>query len=529
MALAFRYDSHSEIGLVRKTNQDSGYVSPTMLAVADGMGGAAAGDLASTVAARELESTDERLAERLAEMIAGTGEPVVPDAEATVVQHAGVVDEDQPTDASADDTIVQPALTVAGETDAAADPTTMEDSVDDTPVASAVSPETAVLTLMAGALQRTNDRIAQLVEDDRSLEGMGTTVCGGVLFDDKLALMNIGDSRGYLIRDGELERITHDHSWVQTLVDEGRISEAEALEHPHRSLILRVLNGNPQHEPDFSVIPLRVGDRLMFCSDGLCGLVTDEQIAARIGHDSRMEAIDDLVDLAHDAGGHDNITIIIADIVEGEPQGKVRVIGAAEHTKIPAPSENTATLTALPAVSADSAEATELSEDERYAPADKRSTKTRFKVMLGVFLPLLVLLGAGFGWYSYTQTQYYVGVKDDHVAIYQGIPDRIFEVELSKVVETSHTRVTDLPTRYQLQVQNNIRATNLDTARSTVKELDGFAQRCVAQREARARSTTPLPGPGTTPEPGQPTPSASTASPTPTPTATPYDPTTEGC
>ncbi|WP_246227914.1 PP2C family protein-serine/threonine phosphatase [Propioniciclava coleopterorum] len=273
MALTLSYDAHSEIGLVRTTNQDSAYVSPTMLMVADGMGGAAAGDLASAIATWELERTDAELDARVAAARAereASGEPVP-------------TGEDEP-----------------GEL------------VD-------------VLTVLASTLARANDRLIERVEDDPGLAGMGTTVCGFVLADDRLAVVNIGDSRAYLVRDGSLHRVTRDHSWVQSLVDEGRISEEEALEHPHKNLVLKVLNGAAQHEPDLGWLDIRVGDRLMICSDGLCGLVTDAAMAPVLTAGlPRGETIDRLVGLAHAAGGHDNITIVLADVEDGGPAGAPR-------------------------------------------------------------------------------------------------------------------------------------------------------------------------------------------------------------
>ena len=204
MTLALRYVAHSEVGLVRKNNQDSAYISPTMLIVADGMGGAAAGDLASAVAVRELRAAD--------------GE-------------------------------------YSGE---------------------------EMLDVLAGAIESASETISDLVESDPRLDGMGSTVCG-VMFDGtRLGLANIGDSRAYRYRDGNLVRLTRDHSWVQTLVDDGRITEAEALEHTHRSLILRVINGQPQHVPDLELSPALAGDRLLICSDGLCGFVTDDVIASHL-------------------------------------------------------------------------------------------------------------------------------------------------------------------------------------------------------------------------------------------------------
>ena len=217
MSLALRYLAHSEIGLVRKNNQDSAYVSPTMLVVADGMGGAAAGDLASAVAIRELKAADG----------AQTG--------------------------------------------------------------------AAMLEVLGTAIDRAADAMSELIDADPKLDGMGSTVCGLMFDGNEFGVANIGDSRAYRYRDGDLARITRDHSWVQTLVDEGRITEAEALEHPHRSLILKVINGQPQHLPDLELVDARAGDRLLICSDGLCGLVTDAAISAHLDG-PREQVIADLVE-----------------------------------------------------------------------------------------------------------------------------------------------------------------------------------------------------------------------------------------
>ena len=136
--------------------------------------------------------------------------------------------------------------------------------------------------MLAFAIDQANDKIAELVESDLSLEGMGTTVTGAMFDGTNLGLAHIGDSRAYLLRDGHLERLTHDHTWVQSLVDDGKISESEAAMHPHRSLLLKVLNGQPTNDPDLAMVPVMAGDRLMFCSDGVCGLIADDAIEAAL-------------------------------------------------------------------------------------------------------------------------------------------------------------------------------------------------------------------------------------------------------
>ena len=448
MALTLTWTAHTEIGLVRKNNQDSAYVSPTMIMVADGMGGAAAGDLASAVAILELRDTDVSLAERL-----------VPAS-----------DDDKPD----------------------------------------------VLGVLAGALQRANDHLNDLIADDPALDGMGTTVCGFILFEDALAMVNIGDSRAYRLRDGVLERLTHDHSWVQTLVDDGRISEAEALQHPHRSLVLRVLNGSPAHRPDLQWADLRAGDRLLVCSDGLCGLVTDAAISERVRIADRDEAVGALVGLAHAAGGYDNITIVLTDVVVDGPLGAPAILGSAEDAALPE-TEDTATIDPIVIDAADAAASEErvITERDRYALTGRRRPATVVKLALGLLLPLLAIGGAGWGWFSYTQTRVYIGSHTEQVAIFAGVPDTILGRPLSHVVETDATRVADLPPYFAERVKATIAVENLDRARVTVAELRAKAAQCIAQREARAKATAaPVSTPPVTPA----TPGASV---TPDPATTP--------
>ncbi len=188
MTFSLRFAAHSEVGRIRKNNQDSGYASPTMLLVTDGMGGAAAGDLASAVAAQEAARSDQRAAD---------GEEM--------------------------------------------------------------------LERMAGMIARANTKLTELIEEDLELDGMGTTFCGAMFNGTQFGLAHIGDSRGYLLRDGELTQLTHDHSWVQSLLDDGKITPEQAATHPHRSLILKVLNGQVEFEPDLDVLKAQ-GGRPFPCS-----------------------------------------------------------------------------------------------------------------------------------------------------------------------------------------------------------------------------------------------------------------------
>jgi len=415
MTLLLRFATHSEIGLVRKNNQDSGYASPHLLLVADGMGGAAAGDLASAVAVEVIREVDG--------------------------------------------------------------PTAAEQ----------------MLPVLAAAIAAANDRIAELVEQDGSLDGMGTTVTGALFDGHELGLAHIGDSRAYLLREGRLERLTHDHSWVQSLVDDGKIDQDEAAVHPHRSLLLRVLNGQPANEPDLTRLPLQEGDRLLLCSDGLCGLVEDDEIAAGLAVPELERALEELVGAALAAGGIDNITVILADVLDGVPAVagdtvEAVVLGAAAERGIPGTGGaqededddpealRSGGATALGAASGPHGVGEPDEDEARYAPQPPRS-RHRLRPLAGILVGVLVLAAAVGSAYAWGRTQYYVGVHQAQVAIYQGLPEKVV-VPLSRVYEVQPLSVDGLPPFYADQVRAGIEVSSLRSARQTVAELSEAAQRC---------------------------------------------------
>ena len=423
MTLQLKYAAHSEIGLIRKNNQDSGYASPHLLVVADGMGGAAAGDLASAVAIDAIRKIES------------------------------------PTEGK------------------------------------------QMLEVLADAIDAANTKIAELVEADVSLEGMGTTLTG-VMFDGvELGLAHIGDSRGYLYRDGELERLTHDHTWVQSLVDEGKISESEAALHPHRSLLLKVLNGQSTNDPDMTIVPVRAGDRFLLCSDGVCGLIDDDMIETALQLPVLNDAVKRLVVESLHEGGIDNITVIVADVVEADGDDDVIVLGAAAEQPIRAPGAPRRRL----AEDVDDPEDTLVTrladselppdDEERYSPQAPRQHRFR-RPLIGLLVLLLVAI-AGLGIaYEWTRSQYFVGADRDRVAIFQGLSDGIPGLSLSRVYEVQQLAINELPPFYQEQVKANIDVSSLDSARATVAELNEAAKRC-----ALTEHTTPQPSasPGSKP------------------------------
>lgn len=410
------YRIASDVGRIRKNNQDSGCASPTMLLVADGMGGAAAGDLASTVAV------------------------------STAVAGDGFVEGEQMLDALGD------------------------------------------------IVRRANNRIADLVADDHSLEGMGTTVSGGLFDGHHFGVCHIGDSRIYLIRDGEMEPLTHDHSWVQSLIDEGNLTEEDAATHPHRSLLLKVLNGHPTNVPDTAYVELRAGDRLVLCSDGLCGFVSDEAIQRRASGDSLDESCESLVEAALDAGGLDNITVILAEVVERAPDPPLEPtsVGAVTTIEVPEiaprsidlgddeddPDESDAPV--RPSAPEPSEPADE--EDLRYAisPTPRRRW---LRTLIITLLALVVMAGGCTAAVAWGRTQYYVGVADDKVAIYQGLPQNVLGLPLSTVYEVQDIDLADLPPYRRQQLTETIRSASLNDAHNTVAELRKIAEDCRESKE----------------------------------------------
>jgi serine/threonine protein phosphatase PrpC len=466
MPLTLRYVARSDVGLVREGNEDSGYAGPYLLAVADGMGGHAAGEVASRAAIDEL-----------------------------------VLAEQDPRDS---------------------DP----------------------LETLTTAIEAANKRIRQLIVDDSSREGMGTTVTALLWTGSALGLGHIGDSRAYLLRDGAIQQLTHDHTFVQSLVDEGRITLEEAGVHPARSLILKALQGQGDVDPDLQVLEARAGDRLLVCSDGLTGVVSDqtleETLAAVPGLD---DAADELVRLALAGGAPDNVTLVLADIVETdrprEPDDTAEafLVGAAASNEEPPPERPHrrrpgAALRAL--VGAEESHPKPTAEDleaMRYAPQPPRRRR---------WLRTLVIVAAiaAVGWAAlnfasgWVRDQYYVGDSNGQVAIYQGVSQEIGPIRLSELHDIpGGLPVESLPELYRQQVTDTITADDLDDADDVVERLRLEACRAHERLDGGASPSptpTPTPTPTVTTPPATPPATAAPRAGTPTPTPTPTDGATPG-
>jgi protein phosphatase len=170
------------------------------------------------------------------------------------------------------------------------------------------------------ALAWGNETIGFVAECRPETAGMSTTLTAVAVEADAYVLANVGDSRTYLLRDGELMRLSRDDSFVEELVERGHITPEQARRHPARSLVLQALDGAPDRTPAVVRLPARAGDRLLLCSDGLSDVLSDEEIAAQLSqHASRSACVDRLVQLALDAGARDNVSVIVADVVAGDP------------------------------------------------------------------------------------------------------------------------------------------------------------------------------------------------------------------
>ena len=478
MSLSLRFAAGSHKGMIREGNEDSGYAGPRLLAIADGMGGQAAGEVASS------------------EVIS---------------------------------TLVQ-----------------LDDDV----------PGSDILTSLGTAVQRANEQLRMMVEEDPQLEGMGTTLTALLWTGQRLGLVHVGDSRAYLLRDGVLTQITQDHTWVQRLVDEGRITAEEAETHPQRSLLMRALDGRGQVEPDLSIREVRAGDRYLICSDGLSGPVSHQTLEETLGsYYAPQQTVQELIQLALRGGGPDNITCIVADVIEvgatdllsGQASQAPEVVGAVADTQqhplhdphlLDTPAGRAAGLGRTPQAPQGAfgpaegyqsgydqqpgygapagdfgpaegyqdgydqdgdwgdpagfppGEGGEYGGPDPYAgdpPPSRRKKKRGMKITLIGVLVLAVLGGGGWFAWQWNQGQYYVGTDNGHLAVFRGTDQNLAGLKLSSVYQQfDDVELKYLPAFQRDQVAKNIQAGSLDDARKQVAALRAQAEVCKKVADSKA-------------------------------------------
>ncbi|HJE60632.1 MAG TPA: Stp1/IreP family PP2C-type Ser/Thr phosphatase [Nocardiopsis listeri] len=435
MTIALRYAAYSDVGCLREGNEDSGYAGQHLLAVADGMGGYAGGEVASSIAIssiRSLDTSDDPRAEEMAEVL-------------------------------------------------------------------------------QQAVEKANESLALRIRQEPQLENMGTTLTAMLWSGSQVALIHIGDSRAYLMRGSRFEQITHDHTLVQTLVDEGKITEEEVATHPQRSLILRALDGKTPVDPDISISRAKPGDRYMLCSDGLSGVVSKKTIHETLATESDPRAAaKKLIELAIRGGGPDNITTVVADVIETDsdqegPTVGSQVVGAADQRDAATgPNETSPARRAqeLRGSGGDTAEMDPIDEQAPpppgtygASPFEERAyddydgspprdpdpePEYRTRSWWPIILVFVIVVGAiaGGGYYfgsRYIEDQYFVGVSSDgeSVSIYRGIDTNIAGFDLSEEVERTELRLDSLAPTDQEALRNNIEANDLTDAQAKVEDLQG--------------------------------------------------------
>ncbi|CAL9514346.1 MULTISPECIES: Stp1/IreP family PP2C-type Ser/Thr phosphatase [unclassified Streptomyces] len=439
MSLSLRFAAGSHKGMIREGNEDSGYAGPRLLAIADGMGGAAAGEVASSEAISTIVALDDDI------------------------------------------------------------------------------PGSDVLTSLGAAVQRANDQLRQMVEEDPSLEGMGTTLTALLWTGQRLGLVHVGDSRAYLLRDGVLTQITQDHTWVQRLVDEGRITEEEATTHPQRSLLMRALGSGDHVEPDLSIREVRAGDRYLICSDGLSGVVSHQTMEETLAsYQGPQETVQELIQLALRGGGPDNITVIVADVLDLDTGDTLAGQLSDTPVVVGAVAENQHQLSDNGIMQTPAGRASGLGRqvpgqgggefgppgsgdvtgfiptggfgayDEDDFAKPRKGRKWLKRSFYGA-LALAVVGGGLYGGYRWTQTQYYVGTNGEHVALYRGISQDLAWVSLSEV-EKDHPEIElkYLPPYQRKRVEATMAEGNLKNAQEKIDELAVQASACKKQSEQRA-------------------------------------------
>lgn len=344
------FGSRTDIGCIREHNEDSLIVSPPLFAVADGMGGHAAGEVASEIAVNTL----------------ATHAPDHIDAEA-----------------------------------------------------------------LGNAVVRANHEVIAAAQDGRGREGMGTTMTAAMLEGERLVVAQVGDSRAYLLHQGVLQQLTRDHSLVSDMVEAGQLTNAEARVHPQRSVITRALGSDPDMLADLYEINVESGDRLLLCSDGLSSMLEDNEIEAVMSRISDPQrCANSLVGEALNAGGHDNVTVIVADV------------------------------TGFSAVR-----------------EKKAARKIRTSVILILILFAMIIGGAVLGFNYYTENSVYLANENGKVAIYRGIPGTLFGFEASEIDQVTDINVADLKPSVASRLEEGITVDNREQAEALIEDYRKEAQK----------------------------------------------------
>jgi protein phosphatase len=339
---------------------------------------------------------------------------------------------------------------------------------------------------LVAQLKTINEKLSHVVDSNPELAGLGTTVSGMVRVGDRFVVAHIGDSRIYRLSNGELTQVTADHTFVQQLIDAGRITEAEAKDHPRRSVLMRVL-GDVDDDPsiDTTDLPAIPGERWLLCSDGLTGVLDDAHVRDMLAADSAPETVSArLVDRALNGGGPDNITVIVVDVGGEDGEARADFVGsAASKRKLPAVRTGETGSSPRPKTRSVPVSTSELplpttpSESRPAAAPERRvlSARGRRRLRAGIIavVVLAILVAAAVWGYSWTQSRFYLGANGPHVAVFQGIPVTLGGLALSQVYLDSDVLVSSLPAYERTQVAQSISYDNVSDAVTALNRMTG--------------------------------------------------------
>jgi PPM family protein phosphatase len=395
----------TDVGRVRDGNEDAYLVADSVFAVADGMGGHLAGEIASAKALEPVEALDGKV-------------------------YADAAD---------------------------------------------------AVTALRDAVVEANATVSQLADDEPLYRGMGTTLTAVMVEGRRLHIAHVGDSRAYLLRGGQFNQLTDDHTLVQHLIDEGQITKEEAASHPQRSIITRAIGVARDVDVDSMTLDLQPGDQILLCSDGLTGVVSDEDICEALAHDGDDEntIIASLIDKANAGGGPDNITVVLLRYDPdgpGDPSnhtlgGSAAEAGTEERGEGPIVAINTrddagpgdwaGRLGNYGALGRGGGSRVPDDHDDRRGGWLGRATA----ITLGVIV--LVGLLAGGGWFLVSQ-QYYVGLDGEQVVIYRGVDAAVGPLELARIAERTQLGADDVPAWYRAALEDGVTAADINDARRIV-------------------------------------------------------------
>ena len=343
---------------------------------------------------------------------------------------------------------------------------------------------------LQSALLAANTLIAETVFDHAELTGMGTTVSGLIRVGDQVALGHIGDSRIYRLRDGELDQLSTDHTFVQRLVDSARITQEEAAVHPRRNVLMRVLGDiDSAPEIDTTVLSTANGDVWLMCSDGLSSYVSDDKIRTILkNHGNPKDAANRLIKEALDHGAPDNVTVVVASIGEDNYSGSLppQIVGSAAlpltyEAEIARKALRLPTLLLHPLKSSapeDSHFEPESEEylDELYYEHRRRAIRHKVSWLIAIILMIGAIAIALILGYRWTQTHYYIGAYGDTVAIYQGVQQDLGPIKLSSVYQQTSLSLESLPPYTRSSVIETLNANSLEHARQILERLEELSR-----------------------------------------------------